>query len=91
MFDWEGFKRTEFAVKVEENKEKFFSDCKANGVHVFLGEFAKKSTVYICALRYKTEFSSGRYELFALKGWEIQPGRLYGVSGLPEFDYDKLA
>ena len=34
-FDWDGFKKKEFAVLCEVNKEQFFDDCKRNGIHCF--------------------------------------------------------
>ena len=43
VFDWDGFKKKEFAVLCEANKEQFFDDCERNGIHCFLSEFAKIS------------------------------------------------
>lgn len=88
-FDWDGFKRTEFAVVCEIDKECFFDDCKKNSIHsISLGEFAKQQrSVFVCVRRYENRLSDGRYELFALKEWQIKPDGLYGKAGLPEISY----
>lgn len=89
--NWNGFKRKEFAVKCEANKEKFFADCKNNGIHsVSLSDFAKQRNLFVCVQRYETRLTNGRYELIALKGWETKPNGLYGLLGLPEIDYDSF-
>lgn len=86
--DWDEFKRTNFAVICNDSKEKFFSDCKENGIHIFLSDFARKRNLFVCAKRYENRVGGGRYELFALKGWETRENGLYGNTGIPELDYD---
>ena len=88
-FNWDGFTKKEFAVLCEVNKEQFFDDCKRHGIHCFLSEFAKKRNLFICCHLYEDRFSNGRYELAALKGWEIKPNVLYGEDGLEVKNYDK--
>ena len=88
-FDWDGFKQKQFAVICENDKERFFADCKRHGIHCFLSEFAKKRNLFVCAKRYESQFSDGRYELFALKGWETKPNALYGKDGLEEVFWEK--
>lgn len=87
IFDWDGFKQKKFVVICETDKEKFFDDCKQHGIHCFLSEFSKKRNLFVCAKRYESRFSDGRYELFALKGWETKPNGLYGKDGLEEILY----
>ena len=82
--DWDGFKQTEFAVRCETDKVKFFEDCKKNGIHVFLTDRAKERNIFVCVRRYESRVSGGRYELFALMDWQIKPGALYGKIGLEE-------
>ena len=88
VFDWDGFKKKEFAVLCEANKEQFFDDCERNGIHCFLSEFSKKRNLFVCCHLYEDRFSNGRYELAALKGWETKPNRLYGKDGLQEVKYE---
>lgn len=80
--DWDGFKKKQFAVICETDKESFFSDCKQHGIHCFLSEFAKKRNLFVCVHLYENRLSNGRYELVALKGWETKPNGLYGKDGL---------
>ena len=87
-FDWDGFKQKQFAVICETDKERFFSDCKKQGIHCFLSEFAKERNLFVCCHLYEDRFSNGRYELAALKGWETKPDRLYGKDGLQEVKYE---
>lgn len=87
VFDWDGFKQKQFSVICEANKEKFFDDCKKHGIYCFLSEFAKKRNLFVCEKRYESRFSDGRYELFALRGWETKPNGLYGKDGLEEILY----
>jgi hypothetical protein len=87
MFEWEGFKRKEFAVVCETGKEQFFADCQKQGICVFLSEFAKKRNLFVCCRLYENRLSKGRYELVALKGWETKPNGLYGKEGLEEILY----
>ena len=89
VFDWDGFKKKEFAVHCEVNKEKFFDDCKHHGIHCFLSEFAKERNLFVCCHLYEDRFSNGRYELAALNGWEIKANGLYGKDGLEVKLYDK--
>lgn len=86
-FDWDGFKKREFAVICEADKEKFFSDCKQHGIHCFLSEFAKKRNLFVCVHLYENRFGNGRYEMFALKGWETNHNGLYGKDGFQEVRY----
>ena len=86
-FDWDGFKQKKFAVICENCKEQFFDDCKRHSIYCFLSEFAKKRNLFVCAKRYDDHFSKGRYELFALQGWETKPNGLYGKDGLEEILY----
>lgn len=88
IFDWDGFKQKQFAVICENDKERFFADCKEHGVYCFLSEFAKKRNIFVCVHLYETRFSNGRYELVALKGWETKPNGLYGKDGLQEVKYE---
>ena len=87
-FDWDGFKQKQFAVICETDKERFFADCKSHGIHCFLSEFAKERNLFVCCHLYEDRFSNGRYELAALKGWEIKPNGLYGKDGLSEVKYE---
>lgn len=87
-FDWESFKQKKFAVMCETNKERFFNDCHKNGILICFGDMAKKRNLFVCAKRYDDRFSDGRYELFALKGWETKPDGLYGKDGLEVIEYD---
>ncbi len=89
MLDWDGFKRTEFAVVCETDKNRFFDECNRNGIHsISLSEFAKhQRSVFVCVRRYENRLSNGRCELFALKGWETKPNGLYGNTGIPEIRY----
>ena len=87
-FDWDGFKQKKFAVRCEYCKEQFFDDCKRHGIYCFLSEFAKKRNLFVCAKRYDDHFSKGRYELFALQGWETGPNGVYGKDGLKEVIYE---
>ena len=86
-FDWDGFKQKQFAVICEADKEKFFADCKQNGIYCFLSEFAKRRNLFVCVHLYENRLSNGRYELVSLKGWEIKPNGLYGKDGLQEVEY----
>lgn len=86
-FNWDGFKKKEFAVLCEVNKDQFFADCNQHGIHCFLSEFAKKRNLFVCCHLYEDRFSNGRYELAALNGWEIKPNGLYGKDGLEEVFY----
>ena len=88
-FDWDGFKQKQFSVICETDKERFFADCKQHGIHCFLSEFAKQRNLFVCGKRYESRFSDGRYELFALKGWETKPNGLYGKDGLEEVFWEK--
>jgi hypothetical protein len=90
VFNWEGFKKTEFAIVCKADKERFFQDCKEHGIHIFFSEFAIKRNLFVCVRRYENRLSCGRYELFALKGWETKPNGLYGKEGLELIFYDKL-
>lgn len=85
--DWDGFKQKQFAVICETDKEQFFEDCKKHGILICFGDMAKKRNLFVCAKRYESRFSDGRYELFALKGWETKPNGLYGKDGLQEVVY----
>ena len=87
-FDFDGFKRKEFAVICEADKERFFNDCKQHGIYCFLSEFAKKRNLFVCVHLYENQFSNGRYELVVLKGWETKPNGLYGKDGLQEVKYE---
>ena len=89
IFDWDGFKQKQFAVICETDKERFFADCKQNGIHCFLSEFAKQRNLFVCVHLYENRLSNGRYELVALKGWETKPNGLYGKDGLEKVKYDK--
>ena len=89
FFDWDGFKKKEFAVLCEVSKKQFFDDCKRHGIHCFLSEYAKKRNLFVCCHLYEDRFSGGRYELAALKGWETKPNGLYGKDGLEVKLYDK--
>lgn len=86
---WEGFKNKEFAIICENEKESFFKECMENGIHIFLSDFAKKRNLFICSRRYESRVSEGRFELFALKGWETKPDGMYGKEGLREVRYEK--
>ena len=86
-FDWDGFKRKEFAVICEADKDQFFADCNQHGIHCFLSEFAKKRNLFVCVHLYENRLSNGRYELVALKGWETKQNCLYGKDGLQEVRY----
>ena len=88
-FDWDGFKRTEFAVICQTDKQRFLGECKKNGIHsISLSEFAiQQRSVFVCVMRYENRLSNGRYELFALKGWETKPNGLYGSIGIPEIHW----
>ena len=88
-FDLDGFKRKEFAVICEADKERFFNYCKQHGIYCFLSEFAKKRNLFVCVHLYENRLSNGRYELVALKGWETKPNGLYGKDGLEVKNYDK--
>lgn len=87
--DWVLFKQKKFAVICESDKEKFFADCKQHGIYCFLSEFAKKRNLFVCVHLYENQFSNGRYELAALKGWEIKPNGLYEKNGLGVKIYGK--
>ena len=87
-FDWDGFKKKQFAVICEKDKERFFADCKQHGIHCFLSDFAKKRNLFVCVHLYENRLSNGRYELVALKGWETKPNGLYGKDGLQEVKYE---
>lgn len=87
IFDWDGFKQKQFVVICETGKERFFDDCHKNGILVYLGDMAKKRNIFVCGKRYENRFSDGRYELFALKGWETKPNGLYGKDVLEEILY----
>lgn len=89
VFDWDRFKKKEFAVLCEAHKEQFFDDCKRHGIYCFLSEFAKKRNLFVCCHLYEDRFGNGRYELAALKGWETKPNGLYGKDGLDVKIYDK--
>jgi hypothetical protein len=89
IFDWDGFKQKQFAVICETDKEQFFAYCKQHGIHCFLSEFSKKRSLFVCVQLYENRLSNGRYELVALKGWEIKPNGLYGKDGLEVIEYDK--
>lgn len=86
--NWDGFKNKEFAIICENEKEAFFKECTKNGIHIFLSDFAKKRNVFVCSRRYESRVSEGRFELFALKGWETKPGGMYGKEGLREVRYE---
>ena len=87
-FDWDGFKQKQFAVICEKDKERFFADCKKQGIYCFLSEFAKERNLFVCCHLYEDRFSNGRYELAALKGLETKPNGLYGNDGLDEVKYE---
>ena len=86
-FDWDGFKKKQFAVICEKDKERFFADCKQHGIHCFLSDFAKKRNLFVCVHLYENRLSNGRYELVAFNGWETKQNGLYGKDGLQEGRY----
>ena len=86
-FDWDGFKKKQFAVICEKDKERFFADCKQHGIHCFLSDFAKKRNLLVCVHLYENRLSNGRYELVAFNGWETKQNGLYGKDGLQEVRY----
>ena len=86
-FDWDGFKKKQFAVICEKDKERFFADCKQRGIHCFLSDFAKKRNLFVCVHLYENRLSNGRYELVAFNGWETKQNGLYGKDGLQEVRY----
>lgn len=86
MLNWQAFKDKEFAVKCEKNKENFFSECRKNGILIFMGECEKTRSIFVCVKRYDDRFSNGRYELYSLELWQTLPGSLYGKYGLPIYD-----
>ena len=90
-FDWDVFKKKEFAVHCEVNKEQFFDDCKRHGIHCFLSDFAKERNLFVCCHLYEDRFSNGRYELAALKGWETKPNGLYGKDAAVKQKIRKMA
>ena len=89
IFDWDGFKQKKFAVICETDKERFFDNCHKNGILICLGDMEKKRNLFVCGKRYESRFSDGRYELFALNGWETKPNGLYGKDGLEEVFWEK--
>lgn len=85
--DWQSFKEKKIAVKCTSEKEKFFSDCIKNNIHIFLSEQAKKRDFFVCSLCYVSQFSEGRYELTAVDEWQVKPKGLFGNEGLQIVDY----
>lgn len=88
-FDWDGFKKKRFAVICYTDKEKFFAECKENGISTcMLNNRVKKRNYFVCVRRYENRVSNGRYELFAIDKWQIEPNGLYGKNGLQEVKYE---
>ena len=86
MFDWESFKKREFAVRCITDKEDFFEDCKEHGIMDFMGERAKQRDIFICRLCYKDACSSGRYELRAISEWQTKSKDFLGVESIPIYN-----
>lgn len=74
MIDFNEFKKREFAVKCLSNeaKEKFFSECKNNDIHIFMGEHERKLNIFFCHKAYGSISCKGRYELLGIPEQETK-------------------
>ena len=68
-----------------------FSDCAEHGIYNFMGERAMLRDFFVCRLRYKDQFSEGRYELISCEEWQIKENGLFGKDGLEVDEYGNNA